>query len=228
MRRGAARPLRPRAALRLARRPRSTTCGYPLETLRGRQRTAPARPRPRRRDKGARFLLASTSEVYGDPLVHPQREDYWGNVNPVGPAQPVRRGQALRRGADHRLPRRARRRHRHRAASSTPTARGCAPTTAGPCRPSSRQALAGEPLTVAGDGTPDAVTVLRRRHRRRRAAGGREPLGAAGEHRRERRGDGPGDRREGRGTDRLPLDPRLRRPPGGRPGAQATRHRARP
>jgi dTDP-glucose 4,6-dehydratase len=35
--------------------------------------------------KGARFLLASTSEVYGDPLVHPQPEGYWGNVNPVGP-----------------------------------------------------------------------------------------------------------------------------------------------
>src|SRR5258706_1495696 len=35
--------------------------------------------------KNAGFLLASTSEVYGDPLVHPQREDYWGNVNPVGP-----------------------------------------------------------------------------------------------------------------------------------------------
>lgn len=35
--------------------------------------------------KGARFLLASTSEVYGDPAVHPQREEYWGNVNPVGP-----------------------------------------------------------------------------------------------------------------------------------------------
>ncbi len=35
--------------------------------------------------KNAVFLLASTSEVYGDPLVHPQREDYWGNVNPVGP-----------------------------------------------------------------------------------------------------------------------------------------------
>jgi len=34
---------------------------------------------------GARFVLASTSEVYGDPAVHPQREDYWGNVNPVGP-----------------------------------------------------------------------------------------------------------------------------------------------
>jgi dTDP-glucose 4,6-dehydratase len=37
------------------------------------------------RATGAGFLLASTSEVYGDPLVHPQREEYWGNVNPVGP-----------------------------------------------------------------------------------------------------------------------------------------------
>jgi len=36
-------------------------------------------------NKGARILVASTSEVYGDPLVHPQTEDYWGNVNPVGP-----------------------------------------------------------------------------------------------------------------------------------------------
>ena len=35
--------------------------------------------------KGARFLLASTSEVYGDPVVHPQPESYWGNVNPIGP-----------------------------------------------------------------------------------------------------------------------------------------------
>ena len=37
------------------------------------------------KEKRARFLLASTSEVYGDPLVHPQKEDYWGNVNPIGP-----------------------------------------------------------------------------------------------------------------------------------------------
>lgn len=37
------------------------------------------------RDKHARFVLASTSEVYGDPLVHPQPETYWGNVNPIGP-----------------------------------------------------------------------------------------------------------------------------------------------
>jgi dTDP-glucose 4,6-dehydratase len=37
------------------------------------------------KDRQARYLLASTSEVYGDPLIHPQKEDYWGNVNPVGP-----------------------------------------------------------------------------------------------------------------------------------------------
>lgn len=36
-------------------------------------------------EKGARLLLASTSEVYGDPLIHPQHEEYWGNVNPIGP-----------------------------------------------------------------------------------------------------------------------------------------------
>ena len=37
------------------------------------------------KEKKARFLLASTSEVYGDPSIHPQNEDYWGNVNPIGP-----------------------------------------------------------------------------------------------------------------------------------------------
>src|ERR671936_2733065 len=37
------------------------------------------------KDKRATFILASTSEVYGDPLEHPQKEDYWGNVNPIGP-----------------------------------------------------------------------------------------------------------------------------------------------
>src|ERR1700730_13609870 len=37
------------------------------------------------KDKKAAFILASTSECYGDPLVHPQKEDYWGNVNPIGP-----------------------------------------------------------------------------------------------------------------------------------------------
>ncbi len=56
----------------------------PVETLRvGSVGTAQALELSRR--CGARFVLASTSEVYGDPLVHPQPESYWGNVNPVGP-----------------------------------------------------------------------------------------------------------------------------------------------
>ena len=57
---------------------------HPLETLRCGSRGVENALLLARR-KGARFLLASTSEVYGDPLVHPQRESYWGNVNPVGP-----------------------------------------------------------------------------------------------------------------------------------------------
>ena len=47
--------------------------------------------------KRARFLLASTSEVYGDPLVHPQPESYWGNVNPIGRASTTRRSGTPRR-----------------------------------------------------------------------------------------------------------------------------------
>jgi len=57
---------------------------YPIQTLKvgslGTHKTLGLAKR-----HGARFLLASTSEVYGDPLVHPQPEQYWGNVNPVGP-----------------------------------------------------------------------------------------------------------------------------------------------
>jgi dTDP-glucose 4,6-dehydratase len=57
---------------------------YPVETLRaGAHGTFNALELALR--KGARFVLASTSEVYGDPLVHPQVESYWGNVNPIGP-----------------------------------------------------------------------------------------------------------------------------------------------
>jgi dTDP-glucose 4,6-dehydratase len=57
---------------------------HPLETLAVGSRGTEAALRLAQAH-GARFVLASTSEVYGDPLVHPQREEYWGNVNPVGP-----------------------------------------------------------------------------------------------------------------------------------------------
>ena len=86
--------------------------------------------------KRARFLLASTSEVYGDPLVHPQPEEYWGNVEPDRSARGLRRVQALRRGDDDGLPSPAGRRHVASCASSTPTARACVPTTVGLSPPS--------------------------------------------------------------------------------------------
>ena len=83
------------------------------------------------RAKGARFLLASTSEVYGDPLVHPQPETYWGNVNPIGPRGVLRRGQALRRGDDDGVPPRRTASTSASCGSSTPTGRACGPTTGG-------------------------------------------------------------------------------------------------
>lgn len=104
------------------------------------------------KDKGARFVLASTSEVYGDPEVHPQPESYWGNVNPVGPRgvydEAKRFGEALTLA------------HRNTHGISTGIVRIF--NTFGPrMRPNDgraipnfiRQALAGEPVTVAGDGS---------------------------------------------------------------------------
>jgi dTDP-glucose 4,6-dehydratase len=102
--------------------------------------------------RGAKFLLASTSEVYGDPLVHPQREDYWGNVNPVGPRgvydEAKRFAEAMTmayhrvHGLDARIVRIF-----NTFGSRMRLADGRAiPTFV-------RQALAGEPLTVYGDGS---------------------------------------------------------------------------
>ncbi|SEG65805.1 dTDP-glucose 4,6-dehydratase [Thermomonospora echinospora] len=104
------------------------------------------------REKGARFVLASTSEVYGDPLRHPQREDYWGNVNPVGPRsvydEAKRYAEALTTA--------------YRNSRDVDTGIVRIFNTYGPrMRPHDgraiptfiRQALAGEPLTVAGDGS---------------------------------------------------------------------------
>jgi dTDP-glucose 4,6-dehydratase len=102
--------------------------------------------------KGARFMLASTSEVYGDPLVHPQHEGYWGNVNPIGIRgvydEAKRYAEAITMAY-----------HRHHRVR-TRIVRIF--NTYGPrMRPDDgrmipnfiRQALSGEPLTVYGDGT---------------------------------------------------------------------------
>jgi dTDP-glucose 4,6-dehydratase len=104
------------------------------------------------KEKGARFFLASTSEVYGDPLVHPQPESYWGNVNPIGPrgvydeakrfAEAMTMAYHRYHGVDTRIVRIF--------------------NTYGPrMRPRDGrvvsnfivQALSGEPLTIYGDGT---------------------------------------------------------------------------
>ncbi|NAZ83312.1 NAD-dependent epimerase/dehydratase family protein, partial [Kineococcus sp. R8] len=103
------------------------------------------------KDKGARFLLASTSEVYGDPQVHPQPEDYWGHVNPVGPRgvydEAKRYAEALTTA--------------YRTTHGVDTAIVRIFNTYGPRMRAAdgraiptfiRQALAGEPVTVAGDG----------------------------------------------------------------------------
>jgi dTDP-glucose 4,6-dehydratase len=104
------------------------------------------------KEKGARYLIASTSETYGDPLVHPQPETYWGNVNPVGPRgvydEAKRFAEALTSA--------------YRRTHGVDTAIVRIFNTYGPrMRPRDgraiptfiRQALAGEPLTVAGDGS---------------------------------------------------------------------------
>ena len=77
------------------------------------------------RRKSARFLLASTSEVYGDPLVHPQPETYWGNVNPIGPRGVYDEAKRFAEAMTMAYRRRTASK-RASSGSSTPTARGCA------------------------------------------------------------------------------------------------------
>jgi len=102
--------------------------------------------------RAARFLLASTSEVYGDPLVHPQREDYWGHVNPVGPRgvydEAKRFAEALTMAYHrvHRLDTRIVRIFNTYGSRMRLTDGRAIPTFI-------RQALAGQPLTVYGDGS---------------------------------------------------------------------------
>jgi dTDP-glucose 4,6-dehydratase len=103
------------------------------------------------RQKGARYLLASTSEVYGDPQVHPQTEHYWGHVNPIGPRssydEAKRFAEALTTA--------------YRAAHGLDTKIARIFNTYGPGMQADdgrmvptffQQALAGEPMTVHGDG----------------------------------------------------------------------------
>ncbi|MFB9378777.1 UDP-glucuronic acid decarboxylase family protein [Kineococcus gynurae] len=104
------------------------------------------------RREGARFMLASTSESYGDPLVHPQPEHYWGNVNPVGPRAVYDEAKRFAEAATA----------SYRRSLGTDTVILRIFNTHGPrMRPNdgraipafATQALAGVPMTVAGDGS---------------------------------------------------------------------------
>ncbi|MGI8476213.1 MAG: UDP-glucuronic acid decarboxylase family protein [Thermomicrobiales bacterium] len=101
---------------------------------------------------GARFLPTATSEVYGDPLVHPQREDYWGNVNPIGPRSCYDEGKrfaesltvtyAWQKGLDVRI-----------ARLFNTYGPGMDPADGRMIPNFCVQALSGEPLTIYGDGS---------------------------------------------------------------------------
>ncbi|MGN9760999.1 NAD-dependent epimerase/dehydratase family protein [Streptomyces sp. SD31] len=99
----------------------------------------------------ARFLLASTSEVYGDPLRHPQREDYWGNVNPVGPRSVY---DESKRFAEALVTAHVRTREANAGIVRLFNTYGprMRPHDGRAVPTFVSQALAGEPLTVAGDG----------------------------------------------------------------------------
>ncbi|MFJ1797159.1 UDP-glucuronic acid decarboxylase family protein [Kitasatospora griseola] len=102
--------------------------------------------------KRARFLLASTSEVYGDPLVHPQTEQYWGNVNPVGPRSVYDEAKRYAEALTSCFHRSGGTRTRIVRIFNTYGPRMRADD--GRAVPAFiQQALAGEPLTVAGDGS---------------------------------------------------------------------------
>jgi len=129
---------------------------------------------------GARFVLASTSEVYGDPLVHPQTEDYWGHVNPIGPRSCYDEGKRYSETLFFDYWRQGRLQIMWRA-SSTPMARACIPTMGAwyrisSCRHCSAATSGGR---VRGtDGVEGIIAVGAREH----AEGKQQRQGAEARH----------------------------------------------
>ena len=157
----------------------------------------------------ARFLTASTSEVYGDPQVHPQPESYWGHVNPIGPRgvydEAKRYAEALTMAY-----------HRQQGVD---TAIVRIFNTYGPrMRPHDgraiptfmRQALQDRPITVFGDGSQTRSFCLRQRPDRRDHPARRVRRASAGQHRQPERVHAAGARPGGHRGDRVALGDRLR------------------
>ena len=176
--------------------------------------------------KRARFLIASTSEVYGDPLEHPQSESYWGHVNPIGPRgvydEAKRYAEALtmayhrQQGVDTAIVRI----FNTYGARMRPHDGRAIPTFL-------RQALANRPITVFGDGSQTRsfcyVSDLIRGIIALAESGHHEP----GEHRQPRRVHAAGAGGDGQAGDRVELGDRVRGAAGGRSQAAPTQHRAR-
>ena len=173
----------------------------------------------------AKMLQASTSEVYGDPSVHPQTEDYWGNVNPIGPRSCYDEGKRCAETLcfDY---------HRQHALRIKVVRIF---NTYGPrMHPNDGrvvsnfivQALRGEPITIYGDGSQTRSLLLRRRPDRGVPAADGEPGRGhrADQHRQPRRVHHPGAGREGAGADRLALGDRAPAAARERPAAAAARH----
>jgi dTDP-glucose 4,6-dehydratase len=171
----------------------------------------------------ARFLLASTSEVYGDPLVHPQPETYWGNVNPIGPRGVYDEAKRYAEALTMAYFRQQGVGHRDRPDLQHVRPAHAARTTAAPSPAFLGPGARRPPVTVFGDGSQTRSFCLRRRPdpRPRAARGVGGPR--AGEHRQPGRDvaarDGEADHRADRvalrrsSSRRCPVDdPQVRQP----------------
>ena len=177
------------------------------------------------RAKGAKFQLNSTSEVYGDPLVHPQTEDYWGNVNPIGPRgvydEAKRFAEAMTMAY-------------HRAHDLDVRIVRTFNTYGPRMRPDDGrvvtnfvvQALRGEPTDAVRRRQPDPKLLLRRRSDRRPARAARLELRRPGEHRQPRRVHRRPVRPARHRDHGVSLDGRVPAASAGRPDAASARHHA--
>ena len=220
-------PGRRRAALREPGEPARVPRDAARDARRRARSARAARSTSRARTTRA-FLLASTSEIYGDPLVHPQPETYNGNVDPDRAARGLRRGEALRRDAHDDVPPALRPADARSCASSTRTARACARPTVASSRTSSCRRSTGEPLTIYGDGHADAVVLLRRRRGARASSrSSTRDDRRAGQHRQpDRVHDARARRARARGRRRRRSELVFEPLPDRRPDAAPARHHA--
>ena len=171
---GDRRPDRQHPALRLARPARSITCSHPDPDAQGRLARHAQHARPGQGARRPASCSPAPARSTATPSVHPQREDYWGNVNPIGIRGVLRRGQALRRGHHHGLPPLPRRQHAHR-----PHLQHLRRTHAARRRPRPAQLHGPGPARRAAHGLrrrlADAQLLLRRRPGRRHLPAAAQP-----------------------------------------------------